>query len=163
MRRYFRGGARRRFSSRRTFEVPHCDALMLTGGSLRSTVPPTCSKPIVMRASGGPGILKELSDERPRASTFPPTSIRCARWLSESGMTRGYVLYSRRAQRRRTFSARTVSRFSPETRWTYYNEPGRKQPRSRKRVNPFSDPKARDLERNKEVMVKSPSASAISS
>jgi len=43
--------------------VPHCDALMLTRGILRTTVPPTCSKPIVMRASGGPSVLKELSDE----------------------------------------------------------------------------------------------------
>jgi putative autoinducer-2 (AI-2) aldolase len=43
--------------------VPYCDALMLTRGILRSTVPPTCGKPIVMRASGGPSVLKELSDE----------------------------------------------------------------------------------------------------
>jgi putative autoinducer-2 (AI-2) aldolase len=43
--------------------VPYCDALMLTRGILRSTVPPDTSKPIVMRASGGPSILKELSDE----------------------------------------------------------------------------------------------------
>jgi 3-hydroxy-5-phosphonooxypentane-2,4-dione thiolase len=43
--------------------VPYCDALMLTRGILRSTVPPTCSRPIVMRASGGPSVLKELSDE----------------------------------------------------------------------------------------------------
>ena len=44
--------------------VPHCDALMLTRGILRTTVPSTCAKPIVMRASGGPSILKELSDEQ---------------------------------------------------------------------------------------------------
>jgi len=43
--------------------VPECDALMLTRGILRTTVPPTISKPIVIRASGGPSILKELSDE----------------------------------------------------------------------------------------------------
>lgn len=40
-----------------------CDALMLTRGILRTTIPPTCPKPIVVRASGGPSILKELSDE----------------------------------------------------------------------------------------------------
>ena len=43
--------------------VPHCDALMLTRGILRSTIPPACRPPIVMRASGGPSILKELSNE----------------------------------------------------------------------------------------------------
>ncbi len=43
--------------------VPHCDALMLTRGILRTTVPATCSQPIVVRASGGPSILKELSNE----------------------------------------------------------------------------------------------------
>ena len=43
--------------------VPEADALMLTRGILRTTIPPTCSKPIVLRASGGPSILKELSNE----------------------------------------------------------------------------------------------------
>ncbi len=43
--------------------IPHCDALMLTRGILRSTIPADCQRPIVMRASGGPSILKELSDE----------------------------------------------------------------------------------------------------
>jgi len=39
------------------------DALMLTRGILRSTIPPSTQKGIVMRASGGPSILKELSNE----------------------------------------------------------------------------------------------------
>jgi putative autoinducer-2 (AI-2) aldolase len=43
--------------------MPMADALMLTRGILRTTVPPTLTKPIVMRCSGGPSILKELSDE----------------------------------------------------------------------------------------------------
>ena len=43
--------------------VPHADALMCTRGILRSTIPPDTRTPIVMRASGGPSILKELSDE----------------------------------------------------------------------------------------------------
>lgn len=43
--------------------APHADALMLTRGILRTTIPPTTAKPIVMRASGGPSILKELSNE----------------------------------------------------------------------------------------------------
>jgi putative autoinducer-2 (AI-2) aldolase len=43
--------------------MPYADALMLTRGILRTVVPPTINKPIVMRSSGGPSILKELSDE----------------------------------------------------------------------------------------------------
>ncbi|NTW69830.1 MAG: 3-hydroxy-5-phosphonooxypentane-2,4-dione thiolase [Chlorobiaceae bacterium] len=43
--------------------MPHADAIMLTRGILRTTVPPTLNKAIVMRCSGGPSILKELSDE----------------------------------------------------------------------------------------------------
>ena len=44
--------------------VPLADALMCTRGILRSVVPPSTRTPVVMRASGGPSILKELSDER---------------------------------------------------------------------------------------------------
>lgn len=43
--------------------VPHADALMLTRGILRSVVPPTIQQGFVVRASGGPSILKELSNE----------------------------------------------------------------------------------------------------
>jgi putative autoinducer-2 (AI-2) aldolase len=41
----------------------HADTLMLTRGILRSSVPPSYSKPVVLRASGGPSILRELSNE----------------------------------------------------------------------------------------------------
>ncbi|HTW13199.1 MAG TPA: 3-hydroxy-5-phosphonooxypentane-2,4-dione thiolase [Solirubrobacteraceae bacterium] len=44
--------------------APYADALMLTRGMLRSTVPTSHGGGIVVRASGGPSILKELSDER---------------------------------------------------------------------------------------------------
>jgi 3-hydroxy-5-phosphonooxypentane-2,4-dione thiolase len=44
--------------------VPLADALMCTRGILRSVVPPASRTPVVMRASGGPSILKELSDEQ---------------------------------------------------------------------------------------------------
>jgi putative autoinducer-2 (AI-2) aldolase len=37
---------------------------MLTRGILRSVIPPTTRRAIVMRASGGPSILKELSNEQ---------------------------------------------------------------------------------------------------
>jgi putative autoinducer-2 (AI-2) aldolase len=43
--------------------VPHADTLMLTRGILRSIIPPATQKSIVLRASGGPSILKELSNE----------------------------------------------------------------------------------------------------
>jgi 3-hydroxy-5-phosphonooxypentane-2,4-dione thiolase len=43
--------------------TPFADALMLTRGILRSVIPAATGKPIVMRASGGPSILKELSNE----------------------------------------------------------------------------------------------------
>ena len=43
--------------------MPLADALMLTRGILRTTVPPALTKPVVLRCSGGPSILKELSDE----------------------------------------------------------------------------------------------------
>jgi putative autoinducer-2 (AI-2) aldolase len=44
--------------------APHADALMLTRGILRSVIPPSLNKAAVLRASGGPSILKELSNER---------------------------------------------------------------------------------------------------
>jgi putative autoinducer-2 (AI-2) aldolase len=43
--------------------VPYADTLMLTRGILRSIVPPSFTTPIVLRASGGTSILKELSNE----------------------------------------------------------------------------------------------------
>jgi putative autoinducer-2 (AI-2) aldolase len=44
--------------------VPLADALMCTRGILRSTVPPDSRTPVVLRASGGPSVLKDLSDEQ---------------------------------------------------------------------------------------------------
>jgi putative autoinducer-2 (AI-2) aldolase len=44
--------------------LPLCDALFCTRGILRSVVPASSTKPMVLRASGGPSILKELSDEQ---------------------------------------------------------------------------------------------------
>jgi putative autoinducer-2 (AI-2) aldolase len=44
--------------------VPYADALMLTRGALRSSIPPSMNKGVVLRASGGPSILKELSNEQ---------------------------------------------------------------------------------------------------
>jgi 3-hydroxy-5-phosphonooxypentane-2,4-dione thiolase len=44
--------------------LPACDALFCTRGILRSLIPADSSKPMVLRASGGPSILREeLSDE----------------------------------------------------------------------------------------------------
>jgi putative autoinducer-2 (AI-2) aldolase len=44
--------------------IPYCDALFCTRGILRSVIPADSQKPMVLRASGGPSILKELSDEQ---------------------------------------------------------------------------------------------------
>lgn len=44
--------------------LPDADVLMCTRGILRTVIPPTSTLPVVIRASGGPSILKELSDEQ---------------------------------------------------------------------------------------------------
>jgi len=43
--------------------LPYADTLMLTRGILRAIIPPTFDKGIVLRASGGPSVLNELSNE----------------------------------------------------------------------------------------------------
>jgi len=43
--------------------VPQADALMLTRGILRTVIPAAVPNAIVMRSSGGPSVLKELSQE----------------------------------------------------------------------------------------------------
>lgn len=43
--------------------IPYADTLMLTRGALRTMIPPSTRAAIVLRASGGPSILKELSNE----------------------------------------------------------------------------------------------------
>jgi putative autoinducer-2 (AI-2) aldolase len=44
--------------------LPQCDALFCTRGILRSVIPADSTKPMVLRASGGPSILRELSNEQ---------------------------------------------------------------------------------------------------
>src|SRR5437773_5477386 len=44
--------------------LPWANALMLTRGMLRTTIPPSFTRGVVLRASGGPSILKELSNEQ---------------------------------------------------------------------------------------------------
>ena len=43
--------------------VDYADVLMCTRGALRSTVPPSVTKPVALRCSGGNSILSELSNE----------------------------------------------------------------------------------------------------
>ncbi len=45
--------------------APFADALMCTRGALRTSIPPATRSGLVLRASGGPSVLKELSDEHP--------------------------------------------------------------------------------------------------
>jgi putative autoinducer-2 (AI-2) aldolase len=44
--------------------LPYANALMLTRGILRTTIPASFAQGLVLRASGGPSILKELSNEK---------------------------------------------------------------------------------------------------
>lgn len=44
--------------------LPYCDALFCTRGILRTVIPADLGIPVVLRASGGPSILKELSNEQ---------------------------------------------------------------------------------------------------
>lgn len=44
--------------------APYADALMLTRGILRTSIPSSCGKGVVLRASGGPSVLRELSNEQ---------------------------------------------------------------------------------------------------
>jgi putative autoinducer-2 (AI-2) aldolase len=44
--------------------APYCDALFCTRGIVRSLIPADIGRPVFLRASGGPSILKELSDEQ---------------------------------------------------------------------------------------------------
>jgi putative autoinducer-2 (AI-2) aldolase len=58
--------------------LPHADALMTTRGMVRSTVPPASRVPIVLRASGGPSVLRDLSDERLAVSMEDAARINAA-------------------------------------------------------------------------------------
>lgn len=63
---YFMGPTRRLENARATIAplLPHADAIALTRGILRTSVPPSTSTPIVLRVSGGATILQDdLSDE----------------------------------------------------------------------------------------------------
>lgn len=63
---YFMGPTHRLEDARATITplLPHADALALTRGILRTSVPPNSTTPIVLRVSGGVTILREdLSDE----------------------------------------------------------------------------------------------------
>src|SRR6266699_5978445 len=58
--------------------LPYADALMTTRGMIRSTIPPASRVPIVLRASGGPSVLRELSDERLAVSMEDAARINAA-------------------------------------------------------------------------------------
>jgi putative autoinducer-2 (AI-2) aldolase len=63
---YFMGPTRNLENARATIEplLPYADAIALTRGILRTSMPPTSTVPVVLRVSGGVTILKDdLSDE----------------------------------------------------------------------------------------------------
>lgn len=43
--------------------IEYADCIMCTRGTLRSIIPPTCSKPVALRSSAGSTLLTELNDE----------------------------------------------------------------------------------------------------
>lgn len=79
---YFQGPTSGLEVMERTLEplIPYADCLMLTRGILRTSVPPGCQAPIVLRVSGGNSVLSELSNETWNVS--PEDCIR----LNVSGM-----------------------------------------------------------------------------
>ena len=63
---YFQGPTRRLEKPGETIRplLPHCDALFVTRGVLRSAIDPENTKPIILRVSGGTSMVgKDLSDE----------------------------------------------------------------------------------------------------
>jgi 3-hydroxy-5-phosphonooxypentane-2,4-dione thiolase len=56
----------------------YADALMTTRGMVRSTIPAASGTPIVLRASGGASILRELSDEQIAVSMQDAARINAA-------------------------------------------------------------------------------------
>jgi putative autoinducer-2 (AI-2) aldolase len=62
---YFQGPTTGLENLRKTITplIPYADSLMLTRGALRTSVDPTSAVPVVLRASGGTSVLKELSNE----------------------------------------------------------------------------------------------------
>jgi 3-hydroxy-5-phosphonooxypentane-2,4-dione thiolase len=58
--------------------LPYADALMTTRGMVRSTIPAASRTPIVLRASGGPSVLRELSDEQIAVSMEDAARINAA-------------------------------------------------------------------------------------
>jgi len=78
---YFMGPTRRLEDARATIAplIPHADALALTRGILRTSVPPTAHVPIVLRVSGGVTVLKEdLSDETLTTPMTEAIRLNCA-------------------------------------------------------------------------------------
>lgn len=62
---YFQGPTTGLENPRKTITplLPYADSLMLTRGVLRTSVDPSARVPVVLRASGGTSVLRELSNE----------------------------------------------------------------------------------------------------
>jgi putative autoinducer-2 (AI-2) aldolase len=78
---YFMGPTRRLEDARSTIAplLPHADALALTRGVLRTSVPPTASVPIVLRVSGGVTVLHEdLSNEAITTPVLEALRLNCS-------------------------------------------------------------------------------------
>lgn len=79
---YFQGPTTRLENPRKTITplIPYADSLMLTRGTLRNCVDAVAEVPVVLRVSGGPSILSELSNEE------TTTSIKEAVRLNAAGV-----------------------------------------------------------------------------
>ena len=78
---YFMGPTRRLENAAATIAplLPHADALALTRGILRTSVPPDTSTPIILRVSGGVTVLHEdLSDEAITTPMDEALRLNCA-------------------------------------------------------------------------------------
>ena len=78
---YFMGPTRRLENAQATIAplLPHADALALTRGILRTSVPPTTTTPIVLRVSGGVTVLHEdLSNEAITTPLDEAIRLNCA-------------------------------------------------------------------------------------
>ena len=78
---YFMGPTRRLENAGATVRplLPYADAVALTRGILRTSIPPTSETPIVLRVSGGATILQEdLSDEAITTPVREASRLNCA-------------------------------------------------------------------------------------
>jgi len=61
----------------------YADVLMATRGAMRSSIPPSVQKPLVLRASGGNSILGDLSEETVAVEVEDALRMNAAAWAAQ--------------------------------------------------------------------------------